>query len=279
MGALAGLNDLVNRATGGNSGAPENIWWSKGQRVLGATGITFLQQRDYSLWMYDGQPGGPAAIPPTTAIAPDNTTDGSLKQADATGGRQKWLTSFGIFSCLGQATYMLYDRLLHISGLSGTVTTAQTVGGAITRYTEAESWGNQIWFEIYTDVGATPCTISCNYTDQDGVARVSGTSTFGSTNAAQQGRASPIPMVSGGFGARGVTDATLSATTGTAGNFGITIVRPLAYVTTYAVGGGGAVNYLEQIAEIKPGACLALMILPHTVHVHQGGGYISTVQA
>lgn len=263
MGALTDLSALVNRATGGNSGTPENLVFSKWDRIAG-TAIVMLQNRIYSLWGFDGHPGAGVA-PGGTAVVPDNTTNGGLKQADPGGGRQKWMTSFQNWGSNGQGSIMVYDRLLHISGLSGTVTTAQTVGGSITRYTGAAAWNNQAWFEIYSPVGGTTTTISMSYTDQDGNSATSPAVAFGGTNHNAQGRAQPFNLASGDTGVRGVTNVTVAATTGTAGDFGVTILRPLIELPILAQGGGGLVNYIDIIPEIFPDACLAFMWVPHQV--------------
>lgn len=264
MGALAGLNDLVNRATGGNSGTPENMMFSKWDRIAG-TAITFLQNRMYSLWAFDGHPGA-GVTPGGTAAVPDSTTNGGLKQTGPGVSRQKWMTSFQNWGSAGQGSLLVYDRLLHIGGLSGTVTTPQTVGGAITRYTGSNSWNNQVWFEIYSSIGTTTTTITMSYTDQDGNAGITSVATaFGGTTHGVQGRAQPLNLAAGDTGVRAVASVTLAATTGTAGDFGITILRPLAELPFLAIGGGGLVEYVDMLPEIFPGACLAFMFIPHTV--------------
>lgn len=261
MGAISGLDDLVNKATGGNNGNPENIWFSRWDRIAG-TAITFLQNRYYSLWTFDGQPSA-GAVPGAVAV-PDNTTSGGLRQTNAGGGRTKWLTSLQNALTNGQGSLLVYDRLLHIGGLSGTVTTAQAVGGALTRYATTEAWGNQVWYEIYSDIGATGTTLTMNYTDQDGNSATSGTAAIGGANFQGAGRAQPIPLASGDLGVRGVTDITLAATTGTSGSFGITIMRPLVELNVAMIGGGGVLGWLENISEIKPSACLSMIWTPHT---------------
>ena len=277
MGAIADLDTFINLTTDGGAVAGDRIWSHKWDRVAG-TQISFLQNRDYSLWTFDGQPS--AGVAPGAVAVPTNTTDGGLKQVDPTGGRQKWLHCMLNWLTNAQCSVMLYDRLLHISGLSGTVTTAQNVGGAITRYTGSEAWNNQAWVEIYSPIGATPTTLSMNYTDQDGNAATStNLTTIGGTAFAEQCRAYPINLASGDSGVRGVTDVTLTATTGTAGDFGITILRPLAQINVAQVGGGGLRTYLESIPEIKAGACLAMMITPHTVAVNRFGMGFAMVEA
>lgn len=282
MGSLTDLNDLVNRATGGSTGNPEHLWFNKSSRMLGAS-VNLAGSIEYSCWMWEGHPGAPAATPGGTAVAPTNATDGALKQADPTGGRQKWLTQFANSHAFGISTYLLYDRLLHISGLSGTVTTAQTVGGALTRYTGTEAVGNQMWVEIYTAIGATARTLTANYTDENSVAQVSNAVTVGGTTFQDVARMARIPLASGaGFGVSAIADVTLSGSTLVAGDFGITIARPLAYLNILQAGGGAVpLTYLEQLADIKPGACLALALFAHQAMAPcpSLGGQLSMVEA
>ena len=76
MGAIADLDSLLNLTTDGGTVAGDRIWMHKWDRVAG-TQITFLQNRDYSLWTFDGQPSAGVA-PGGTARIPTNTTDGGL---------------------------------------------------------------------------------------------------------------------------------------------------------------------------------------------------------
>jgi hypothetical protein len=164
MAAIADLSDYVNRATGGNSGTPENVFWYK-QPYIAATIDTWAAGLMYSMWKYDGFPG-PGATP-TTVAAPTSSTAGAMPFTDPGGGRQKWLMTSSMITVGPNAGgVFLYDRLLHIGSLDGTVTTAQTVGGSLTRHTGGA--GNQIWIEIYTAVGTTNRTITASYTNQSG---------------------------------------------------------------------------------------------------------------
>lgn len=263
MGAIAGLDDLLAKATGGNNGNPENIWWGKTHTVAGVAQAP-SQNREYSQWLYDGQTAT-GATPPTSAAAPDATTDGGLKQANPGGGRQKWMTGFGCWFSSSPAQLIIYDRLLHISGLSGTVTTAQTVGGSLTRYTGSAAWGNQAWVEIYSPIGGTATTVTMTYTNELGVSgQVSPSTAIGGASFQEQSRIFPIPLAAGDLGVQAVQDCTLAATTGTAGNFGITILRPLATFNLMDIGVGGHMTYLEQIVEVLTDACLAFIVTTHS---------------
>src|SRR5688572_33353117 len=112
----------------------------KAARVGGAAAVATIAGQPTDLWRYAGH-NGPGAAPGASVRIPDRTTAGALKQANAGGGRQKWRLSLSAALGLGtRGTLVLYDRLLDISALSGTVVspTAQTVGGALTRYTDGE---------------------------------------------------------------------------------------------------------------------------------------------
>lgn len=279
MANLTDLSDIIERVTGGNSGTPEHLFYYKDGRVAAAAGVT-VAGRFSSLWQYNGQPSHGAA--PGAVAAPDNTTTGGLKQTDPGGGRQKWLLG-GTASASVAGTLVIYDRLLHISGLNGTLNTAQTVGGSITRYTGAESVGNQIWVEVYTQIGTTATTITASYTDQDGNSGItSQTAAIGGTGLREVQRMIQIPVASGDTGVRAVASVTLAATTGTAGNFGVTIARPLAYIPLGVVGTGSVRDFisgLPSVIEIKTDACLSLAWLANGTAGPQIWGSLHMVEA
>lgn len=277
MAALTDLSDLINRLTGGASGTPENLWFSKQARRAGAAPATPIAGRTTSLWTYDGQPSG--GVAPGAVAVPTEATTGALKQTDPTGGRQKWLVGGGITG-LNQGTVVLYDRLLHISGLSGTVITAQTVGGTLTRYTNGI--GNVIWVEVYTQIGATSTTITASYTDQGGTAaQITPAVAFGNTGFREAERIIMLPLASGDSGVQAVASVTVLATTGTAGDFGVTVAHPIAYLEVAGAGIGPWRSFIDGqgIPEILTDACLALTWFPTTAAVPELLGCLSMVEA
>jgi hypothetical protein len=217
-----------------------------------------------SAWRYDGYPAG--GVAPTTGAIPDLTTTGALTFTAPGGSREKFLISAGVVSNTG-GVYMLYDRLFHIGGLSGTSTAVQTVqdspaSPALTRNTGGA--GNIAWYEIYATIGSTTRTLTMNYVDQDGN-NASSTINIGNTGFREVSRAQRIPLEAGDSGIRSVTSVQLDATTGTAGNFGITIAQPLAWIPIGTSGAGGWRDYttgLPGIPSIHPDACLALAFIP-----------------
>lgn len=277
MAAITNLSDLINRMTGGASGTPEPLWFFKLNRRGGAAAANSVPGRWTSMWTYDGSPSG-GAVPGAVAI-PDNTTIGGLKQTDPGGGRQKWLIGGGLNSGPGFGTYVLYDRLLHIGGLDATVTTTQAVGGSLTRYTNGV--GNIIFLEIYTQIGATSRTIVVNYTDEGGGAGASPAIVFGNTGFREAERLLAVPLASGDSGVQGVTDVDIDTTTGTAGNFGVTIAHPLAYYEISLSSGGVWRSFMDGhgIVEVLPDACLALAYCSSTAATSEVYGNLSMVEA
>jgi len=281
MAALADLSALINRATGGNSGTPDNLMFHKQARVAGAGATAPIAGRTASLWTYDGQPG--AGVAPTTAAIPTNATNGALKQANPGGGRQKWLYSAWATGLVA-GTLVLYDRLLHIGGLSGTVATAQNVqtttpSPALTRYTDG--LGNIAFAEIYTIIGTTTSSITMLYVNQSGSDATSPAVVIGNTGFREVTRCIFLPLAAGDTGIQAVKTVT-HATTGTAGNYGVTIGHPLAYIGIGTPGGAGWRDFstgLPGIPEILTNACLAFLWLPNTVTAPEVFGGLSMVES
>ncbi len=229
MSAITDLSDLLNLLTGGGAVAPEPIWAFKDGRV-GAAAVATVAGQYSSLWQYNGQRPTHGAVPGASARIPTRATDGAIGQVNPTGGRQKWLVSNPLFAPTQAGVLICADRLADISGLSGVAAGAQAISGlAVTRYAGAASAGNEIWVEIYTAVGATARTITASYTNQAGTAgRTTQAAVFGGTGANEAQRMIRLPLQQGDTGVRSVESVTISATTGTAGDFGVTILRAIA---------------------------------------------------
>jgi len=167
---------------------------------------------------------------------------------------------------------MFYDRLSQRSGMSGTTTTPQTVSLTPNRYTSAAaSVGNQLWLEIYTLIGITGTTITASYTNQAGTpGRTTVAQVFGNTGFREGQRMIRLPLQSGDTGVTAVNTVTVLATTGTAGNFGVTIVRPLLMCPCPAVGVSALRDLIAgypNVTEMLTDACLAFAFLPNTTTV------------
>lgn len=281
MAALTDLSDLINRQTGGNNGTPENVFYHKVPRVGGAAAVATIAGRGSSLWTYDGYPAG--GTNPGAAAIPTRTTQGAIPFTAAGGAREKWLISAGIVPQVA-GVFVLYDRLFHISGLSGTSTADQTVQGspaspALTRNTGGI--GNFAFYEIYTIIGTASTTLTMTYTDQGGNTGQTSTINIGATGFREVTRAQRIPLAAGDSGIRAIEKVKLTATTGTVGDFGITIARPLAWIPIGAAGVGGWRDFttgLPGIPKIDNDACLALFFIPATTTAPEVWGTLSFVE-
>ena len=188
----------------------------------------------HSLWRATGQPGQGAI--PTAAANCNQSTTGGMKFSQQTAPAKSYLAYLEAVSSNSATTMEVHDRLRHMGGLNGTLTTAQPVGldfNGVTADNMAERIGDanysdiQWWLEWYTDTGATVTTATVAVTYNDGTTgNLTGVSLAATRRASfMQPLNGLIPAASGGKFIRAVNTVTLSASTGTAGNFGVTATR------------------------------------------------------
>ena len=187
-----------------------------------------------SLWRATGQPGQ-GAIPTAAAVC-----NHSLVGAIGFSQQVAPATSYGAYleAATGNAamTVEIHDRLAHMGGLSGTMNTAQTVGidfsalssdNLAARIGDANYSDIQWWLEWYTATGSTAVTATVAVTYNDGT-----TGTLSASLAATRPASFMLPLnglipsAAAGKFIRGITSVQLSATSGTAGSFGVTATRP-----------------------------------------------------
>ena len=188
----------------------------------------------HSLWQATGQPG-PGATP-TAAANCNQSTTGGMKFSQQTAPAKSYLAYLEATSSNSATTMEVHDRLRDKGGLNGTLTTAQTVGldfNGVTADNMAERIGDadysdiQWWLEWYTNTGATVTTATVAVTYNDGTTgNLTGVSLAASRRASfMQSLNGLIPAASAGKFIRAVNTVTLSASTGTVGNFGVTATR------------------------------------------------------
>ena len=257
MAAITDLDNLISILSSG--GTTENVFWYFNQYYSGFTStVASANGQPNSIWLYDRIPG--AGVEPTVAEICTVSTTGSLKQTNPSTGKEKYLIQHGVYSST-PGSYLLYDRLAHSQSLDGNTTSTQTVNTpALTRYSGTSSVGNIIMMENYTAVGGTPRVVEVTYTNQDGVSGRTGFSQFGNNARAN---AQLFTLVSGDTGVQSIqTVRLLVGGTGSAGRFGVSIIRPLS---TIQVGQGnlGQVRDftigLPGIPKIENNACLSYL--------------------
>jgi len=188
----------------------------------------------FSYWRVTGQPGQ-GAIPGGTAVC-DHNLAGSLQFSQQTAPATSYLAILEA-SLSAANTLEVHDRLCHMGGLNGTLTTAQTVGmnlGALlatnnlsARIGDSNYSDVQWWLEWYTATGSTAVTATVNVTYNDGTTGSLSAISLAATRVASfmQPLNTFIPAAASGKYIQGVNSVTLSATTGTAGSFGVTATR------------------------------------------------------
>lgn len=241
-----------------------------------------------SMWRATGQPGQGAV--PTAVEVCDNNLTGALQfnqqtsPATSYGG---WMSA----TCSNSATTIeIHDRLMHMGGLNGTLATTQTVGIDLSanlstrnldaRKGDANYSDVQWWMEWYTSTGSTAVTATVNVTYNDGsTGNLSGLSLVASRPASiMLPLNSLIPSGASGKYIRGVNSVTLSATTGTAGNFGVTATRVRM---TMPLNTGNKTEAFDWAAlglpEIYNSSCLFPVVLLSTTNTGtvRGGGKIA----
>ena len=212
----------------------------------------------------------PAAV--TTSVAVDSNSDVAIGSIPAVTSGNELCVVGGRFNTSGAGgmAVCVIDLLNHHSGMSGIVTTEQTTNlpsgstAALTRYTSGE--GVMIGLVVYTIIGTTATTVTVRYTNSSGVAnRTSTATTFGGINFREGSILIPIPLQAGDTGVRSVEGVTLAATTGTAGNFGVSLFKPLGM---YALNDASGMMPLDavstggvsgQLSLAPAGACLTLI--------------------
>jgi hypothetical protein len=238
--------------------APYNsLSWSKDS-------LATIAGRLSSLWLT--APFAGAA--PTTAAVPTSATTGAWRQLNSSGVQR--IASIEA-SCAQGGYLIIADRLSHQGGLSGTVITAQTTNlgtAALTRYTSGI--GVMAGLEIYSAVGTTGTTVTASYTNTTPTSgRTSIATTFGGTGFREAGRMILLPLQQGDDGVTAVASVTVLASTVTAGNFGVTLFKPLLAIPIPFNPGqqfvyDAVLNMSTLMPQVVNNACLFTLFVANT---------------
>jgi hypothetical protein len=239
-----------------------------------------------SLWRATGQPAQ-AAIP-TTAAIPTSATLGAMGFANQVSPRLSYLAWLFLQSSLNAMSPEVHDRVAHSGGGNLTLLTAQTniavdvltLGVSADRLGASNYSDLQWWLEVYADGGATASNATIGVTYDNGTTGNLTVQAVGGTLRA--GRLIPltplIPTAQQGRFIRGITSVTLSASTGTAGNFGFTATRPRTVLPLPLASKTEVADWaMSGMPEIANDACLQLIMLTSTTSTGtlRGGGKIA----
>ena len=234
----------------------------KENRVADFSTSTIRILRPNANWQYFN----PTPATPTTSVALDKNSAQSMGPIPAVTGRLTMLGARISTSNYSAASMMVVDLLNVSGGLNATLTTAQTTNlptAALTRHTSGE--GVMAGIVIYTIIGTTQTTVTISYTNSAGVSgRISTATTIGGGFYREVGVLLPIPLQAGDTGIRSIESVTLTATTGTAGNFGVCLFKPLAMISLESATGVMPLDSVStgciigSLCEIHPDACLTV---------------------
>lgn len=226
--------------------------------------------QQHSWWRATGQPGQGGI--PTAAAVCDHNTVGAMSFAQQTAPA----TSYGGWAnmlCTNNSTVVeIHDRLMHMGGLVGNVATSQTANLDLNanlasanldaRKGDANFSDVQWWLEWYTDTGSTVVTATVGVTYNDGTSgNLNGISLAATRRASFLVPLNGfIPAAAAGKYIRDVDTVTLSATTGTAGNFGVTATRPRLVMPCFIANMGQTFDWSQLgLPEIHNSSCLMLL--------------------
>jgi hypothetical protein len=225
--------------------------------------------RFYSLWRATGVPGQ-GAIPTTAAVCTRATT-GALPLTNQTPPVANYLAWLDLVTANSATNLSVHDRLCHQGGLSGTVAspTVQTtnlplnlVGVSADRIGAVDLSELCWWLEWYTDTGATGVNATVNVTYADDT---TGDVVIALAATSRASGLYPILPAAGKTGIKQVNSVLLSATTGTAGAFGVTATRFLTGTTTMVANKSEIRDWAGLGLPVVPNdACLALLMFCST---------------
>jgi hypothetical protein len=222
----------------------------------------------HSLWKVAATPASAASPPVYTngsGYVPTHDTGGAFPFTNPTPPALSYVTQFvAAGATIGKL--ILYDRLWTCSGITtnATATIAITTPEALTR-PNSIGLGCEAWGEVYAACGATAATWTLNYKN-----------TLGSTgaaiyahpaNAEAVGQMFPWPLQGGDIGISQPVSVTFSASSGTAGDIGVTILRRILEIPLMVANVGDIYDaFFLGLPQVYDDACLAMMVMCSTTN-------------
>lgn len=199
--------------------------------------VTVVAGRLYTLSQAGGVPAG-RTFPGASWTTCTRATTGALGQSNSTSVQRIVRAGVSLAANGANGILIIADRIHDRSGLSGITTGAQTVNSPAHPARQATGRGVMAAAEIYTTIGTTASRLRMSsYTNSDATAgKVGAWTVFGSTGFRDPPRLVNLPLADGDEGIDTIESVELEATTGTAGDYGLTIYRPLLALPFHALG-------------------------------------------
>lgn len=238
-----------------------------------------------SLWR-----AGTSAVPaqgatPGAAAVCDSSLTGALTFTNPPSGARSYVSLTNLATSNIGGDIFLVDRLAHMGGLDGTVTTAQTVNVDVSGSTSnlanrrgASNYSDVLWWlEWYTDTGSSAVNASVAVTYDDAS---TDTIVVALSATMRASRILPIFANTAGRYIKSVQSVTLSGTTGTAGSFGVTALRVLSSFTFGTLANFPAEDSWQRtgMARVHDSACLSAILLCVNTVTGTMTGFVRLVQ-
>lgn len=184
-----------------------------------------------SLWRATGNPlWRQGAIPAAAEVCTDTLAGGII--LPAFGSNTARIYRFApLMATIGTA--ILYDRLVHMGGLSGVTTGNQTVNVTVaTPVADGRATYDEVeWYaEMYTDIGTTAQTCTVTYTDKNDVGSKTLTFSLGGASPLNRSGRCIRLVPTDGISIKSIQTVSIGTSTGTAGSWGITARKRLTSV-------------------------------------------------
>lgn len=229
-----------------------------------------------SLWRATGIPAQ-GAIPAGAAVCTKDTV-GAWGFVNPPVGQESNLSGLSVCGATPHL-FRVYDRLSHMGGLSGIVTTAQAVNLTIPANRNAAANGSDVrWFlEIYTDIGVTGVSGTLTYVDSTDTTRTMALAVGGASPANRASRLFDVIPTPGQI-IKSITSFQ-HATTGTAGSYGFTCAKLLTSQSMGQPNVGLSFDFAQLAApKIPDDACLWFVVSSSAAASGQINGSIALMQ-
>jgi hypothetical protein len=235
----------------------DKILWDK------ASIASMISGQMASLWKATGLPA--AGANPAAAALCTSALLGAIAYTNQVAPAVGYIGWHSLMTGNANSNLEIHDRLAHMGGLVGNVVTAQnanidlaTLTLPANRLGAADYSDVSWWLEWYTATGATASNVTVNVTFSDGSTGNLAAIAVGGTAVAASRIFKLITNHASGLDIKGVNTVTLSASTGTAGSFGITATRHRTMMSTGATANVAANFDYAQLGmpKIQNDACL-----------------------
>ena len=236
--------------------------------MIAKSGVTGVANIANSLWDVGSNPAaGSAATATTAGHSPDNTTTGSIRWVNPSGGETTHFIGGTFQGTVGNNLVLLYDRFYAAN--HNIATQSPAITGTPTRYQSIAARNNFVTAFVTSVLGGTVGTYQVTYVDQDGnTAEANTANSLASTAIARRfpfsntiGNGWFLPLNATDFGVRALTQITQSVATGT-GNIDLILAKPLVWmpaaIANFAVYLDAILNPVNLVP-IADSACLAMM--------------------